>query len=101
VSAFLEHAEQIMETAQQGTGEDCRLSILVGREGGIRMVSGSDWELEPLRVHHGAQAAYRVTRRAGCVQLEGRSDDGICLLRSGPTAGYGHLWPDFPRYQLA
>jgi hypothetical protein len=100
VSAFLKHAEEILETAGQGSGEDLRLSILVGRDGAIRMVAGSDWELEPLRMHHGARSAYRVTRRAGCVQLEGRSDEGACVLRSGPAAGAGFLWNDFPRYQL-
>lgn len=100
MSAFLKHAEEILETAGQGSGEDCRLSILVGRDGAIRMVAGSDWELEPLRMHHGAQAAYRVTRRAGCVQLEGRSDEGACLLHSGQEPAAGRLWADFPRYQI-
>jgi hypothetical protein len=101
VNAFLTHAEQILETARQGEGEDCGLSILVGRDGGIHMVTGSDWGLEPLRMHHGARAAYRVTRRGGCVQLEGRSDQEACLLQAGSPPPANRLWTDFPRYQLA
>ena len=100
MSAFLKHAEEILETARQNSGEDCRISILVGRDGGVHMVMGSDWDLEPLRIHHGALAAYRVTRRAGNVQLEARSDEGACLLGSGAIRPVP-FWRDFPQYQLA
>ncbi len=95
------HAEQILETARQAEGEDCLLSILVGQDGGIHMVAESEWGLEPLRMYHGARAAYRVTRRGGCVQLEGRSDEEACLLQAGPPATPNRLWTDFPQYQLA
>jgi hypothetical protein len=101
VSVFLQHAEEILRTAEQGGTEDCRLSILVGWDGGIRMVAGSEWELEPLRIHHGARAAYRVTRNAGAVRLEGCSADRTCLLQSGGSAAARPAWADFPRYQLA
>ena len=99
VSAFLREMEEIMETARQGGPEDCDLAILVSREGGIHMVAGSDWGLEPLRVRHGATTAYRIARHNGHLRLEGRSAHHSSVLRSDPP---GHLAratiPDFPRY---
>jgi hypothetical protein len=56
--------------------------VLVGPDGGIHMVFGSDWGLEPLRQHRGARAAYRVTRSAGSVALEGRSAGASCRLEA-------------------
>jgi hypothetical protein len=103
VSAFLREVEEIFETARQGGPEDCDLAILVGRDGGIHMVAGSDWGLEPLRVRHGATTAYRIARNAGHVRLEARSVDHCTVLRSDQLAPpRGHplraTIPDFPRY---
>jgi len=80
VSAFLKNAEELFAAARQDAGEDCQFSVLVGTDGGIHMVYGSDWGLEPLRQHHGAREAYRVTRSAGRVVLEGRSVGTSCKL---------------------
>ena len=80
VNAFLRNAEELFEAARQGTGEDSRVAVLVGPEGGIHIVFGSDWALEPLRQHHGARAAYQITRSAGRVALEGRAAGASCRL---------------------
>jgi hypothetical protein len=82
VNAFLRNAEELFATARQDAGEDCQFSVLVGPDGGIHMVFGSDWDLEPLRQQHGARAAYRVTRSAGSVALEGRSVGASCRLEA-------------------
>ncbi len=86
VNAFLRNAEELFATAQEGAGDDCQVSVLVGADGGIHMVFGSDWGLEPLRQHHGAQAAYRVTRSGGSVALEGRSAGASCRLEAARPA---------------
>jgi hypothetical protein len=86
VNAFLRNAEELFAIARRGTGEDGDFSVLVGSDGGIHMVYGSDWGLEPLRQHHGARAAYRVTRSAGRVALEGRSLGASCRLESSRPA---------------
>lgn len=86
VNAYLRNAEELLATARQGAGEDCQFSVLIGSDGGIHMVFGSDWGLEPLRQHHGARAAYRVTRSAGCVALEGRSVGASCRLEASRPA---------------
>ncbi len=99
VSAFLKHAEEIFAAAREGGSEDCELAILVGRDGGIHMLPAAGWELEPLRTHYGATAAYRVLREGRRVRLEARSAGGSCVLESGsppvPAAG---ILQDFPQY---
>jgi hypothetical protein len=45
------------------------MTILIAHDGGIRMFADSDWGLDSLAAHHGARAAYRVTRNHGAVRL--------------------------------
>jgi hypothetical protein len=99
VSPFLRHAEEIFAAATGGA-EDCAWSLLVGRDGAIRMVSGNEWQLEPLRLHHGAREAYRVTRAQGRVRLEARSGSKSCVLQSGEPAHLRPMLADFPQYVI-
>ena len=62
------------------------------------MLAGCGWELEPLRLDHGAKAAYRVTRSGGGVRVEARSADEACLLQSRPAQPRRAALPDFPQY---
>jgi len=102
VSPFLKHAEEIFTTACQGGAEDCEWALLVGGDGAIRMVAGSGWRLEPLRAHHGARAAYRVTRKSGRVRVEARSSGESCLLESSQAAvAVRPALRDFPQYVVA
>jgi hypothetical protein len=95
VSSFLRHAEEILESASGGR-EDCELAILVGRDGGIHMVADSDWALDRLREHHAARTAYRVTRRAGRVELEARADGQSCIMhRESPARVLSPCVPEF------
>lgn len=95
----MKHAEEIFLAAREGGPDDCEMSILVSRDGSIHMLAGADWELEPLRMHHGARAAYRISRKAGGVRLEARSADGSCLLQTRqPARLMPAMLPDFPQY---
>jgi hypothetical protein len=86
VNAFLRNAEELFATARQDAG-------------GIHMVYESDWGLEPLRQHLGARAAYRVTRSAGSVALEGRSAGASCRMEAArPGSLLGPL-AHIPRYE--
>jgi hypothetical protein len=101
VSAFLKHAEEIFAAARTAGPEDCDMAILVNRDGGIHMIAGGDWPLEPMRLHHGASAAYRVSRSGGQVRLEARRANESCTLvaeKPVRTAGWG--LPDFPQYLM-
>ena len=98
VGKFLQHANEIFSTARTG-GEDCDLAILMNRDGGIHILNSSGWNLDPLRVHHGAEAVYRISRHEGGVQLEARAAGQSCVMRSeNPAHLCRGLLPDFPQY---
>jgi len=73
------------------------MAILVKADGGIHMLPASDWELESMRMHHGARTAYRVSRKDGGVRLEARSASQSCLIQSTKPERF---LSDFPRYLL-
>jgi hypothetical protein len=101
---FLANAERIFDTAASADGaelESGNLAILIGQDGAIRMLMGSDWPVDRLQSHHGASAAYRVSRRGAQVRVEGKSRTGSCLLQSEPPALVARrLLADRPRYLL-
>jgi hypothetical protein len=97
----LQHAEEIFLAAQAGGPEDCDLAILVKDDGGIHVVAGPEGELEPLRIHHGAAAAYRLRRDVAGVRLEARSRRQSCRFETNDAAR--PIWPalpDYPQYRL-
>jgi hypothetical protein len=101
VSAFLRQAKEIFTEARRAGPEDCDMAILVNRDGGIHMIAGADWELEPMRLHYGASAAYRVNRSGGDVKLEARRANEICTLVSNPSLrARNHSLTDFPQYLM-
>lgn len=95
----MKQAEEIFQAAHAGGPDDCELAILVGRDGAIHMLAESDWGLEPLRMHYGPEAIYRIRRSGGQVRLEARSWGESCVLQSGrPDPPLRTALPDFPRY---
>lgn len=80
VSRFAEHAESILDAAVCA-GESSDLTFVIGA-GGIRVFADSDWPLDRVRQHHGADAAYRVTMREGKVRVEGCDGARRCVLES-------------------
>jgi hypothetical protein len=105
VSDFLTNAERIFETAASANGPELEfgaLAILIGQDGAIRMLMNSDWPVDSLQAHHGASAAYRVSRSGGQVRVEGKSQTGSCLLQSEPVSSVAKRFlADRPRYLLA
>jgi hypothetical protein len=98
---FLDNARNILHAAENvyfSTGSLEEMSILIAPEGGVRVVSGSDWSLESLRVHHGARMAYRVSQRDGRVQLEGRAGSRTCLFEAEKPDGAAGLLLANTRY---
>ena len=105
VTDFLETAGRIFETAASADGaelESGALAILIGQDGAIHMVMGTDWPLDSLQTHHGARAAYRVSRDGSRVRVEGKSRTASCSLQSEPPSlAARRLLADRPRYILA
>lgn len=102
---LLRDAERIFETAASADGvelESGNLAILIGQDGAIRMLMGTDWPLDSLQAHHGAGAAYRVSRNGSQVRVEGKSRTSSCVLESeAPGAIAKRMLADRPRYLLA
>jgi len=84
VGTFLDDAEAILEAAEV-TAESSvpsNVTILISPQGGIHMLSDSDWPLASLEAHHGSRTAYRVSQASGHVTVEGRSGNQRCRLEA-------------------
>ncbi len=66
-------------------------SILLGVDGGIRMVAGSDWPLESLQREYGARMAYRVTPHADRVSVDGVGQTRTCHFETAAPAQTARL----------
>jgi len=89
-----EHAHEIMDAAENASrqGQVCsEMTILISPQGNIRMVADSDWPLDSLVWHHGAQSAYRVSERTGSIRVEGRDGTRRCLLESAAPSHIARL----------
>jgi hypothetical protein len=89
-----EQARNILDAAESASrsGQACtEMTILIGPEGRIRMVADSDWPLESLARHHGAESAYRVSEETGRIRVEGRDGMRRCLLESSSPARVARL----------
>jgi hypothetical protein len=89
-----EQALEIMDAAENASrqGQVCsEMTILIGPQGHIRMVADSDWPLDSLARHHGAQSAYRVSERTGSIRVEGRDGTHRCLLESAAPSRIAKL----------
>jgi hypothetical protein len=94
VNQFLANANSILQTAEDGmraghTPTD--FVILLGGNGGIRMVADSDWSIEALQAEHGARTAYRVSMNAENIRVEGRENGRYCRLETEAPARAAQL----------
>lgn len=105
MSRFLDNAARIFEAAEsalESGNEPSDIAILIDPEGGIHMVAGSDWPLDSLQAHHGAQMAYRVSRQEQTVRVQGRAGWQTCSFETAkPDRVAHHLLAAIPQYQLA
>jgi hypothetical protein len=85
VSRFVENAVNLLdaaETAAETGHTSSHLTILLGCEGGMRMIADSDWPLDSLQTYHGASTVYRISQQRERVRVEGREGLRRCLLES-------------------
>lgn len=101
VNALYKEVADIFETACEAAGENCDWAIAISPDGGIHMMPAAGWNIEPLRLHLGAAAAYRVIRRNGQVEVEARSQNQSCRLRSEEPRRWMAGAFEFPRYITA
>lgn len=85
MGAFLDDAEAILQAAEaaaESASNPANVTILISHQGGIHMVSDSDWPLASLEAYHGARTAYRVSQASGHVTVEGRFGNQRCRLET-------------------
>jgi hypothetical protein len=96
VGAFLQRAEDILETAYQGES-DQDILIVVDRQGGMRMMESAGWNLPAVVAEFGASAVYHVQRLADTVRVEGMAGAERCLLqKKNPRSTWGLGMPGMP-----
>lgn len=91
---FVANAEEIFDAAQANLasgGSVSDLSILIGYDGAIRMVAGSDWPLDSLSREHGARMAYRVSQESNRLRVEGWAGSRTCLFEAAKPDGAARL----------
>ncbi len=94
MSGFIDNAARIFEAAQNvmNTGEmPSDYTILMGAEGGIRMIADSDWPLDSLLREHGAGMAYRVQPGSDRVSVDGRDGMRSCHFESASSVQTARL----------
>ena len=85
VSRFFDDAKGIFEAAESAYRSGQCVSdtiVLIGPDGAIEMLAGSDWPLDRLAAERGAERAYRVGEAGGRVRVEARSGSRTCRLES-------------------
>jgi hypothetical protein len=90
VERFAANAESIFSAAEAAliAGHDpTDMTIVIGQEGGIRLIAQSDWPLDSLQAHYGAQMVYRVRQQADTLRLEGRAGSRTCLFETAKLNG--------------
>jgi len=95
MKALLRHAELILDIASAGNGEAGDLAIVMGHEGGMRMVEPQGWSLAALCAEFGAPAAYKVEHRGGIVRVEGWGGGERCLLQRSNGGRAPGCFPGF------
>ena len=98
---FAETAASLLEAAEAAaaaTAAPAEMTILFSPEGRIHMIADSDWPLDSLASHHGAQMAYRVRQSPDGVRLEGRAGNRKCFFESQKMSEIARrLLPEAPR----
>jgi hypothetical protein len=104
VGTFSDNAASIFEAAESvlKAGQDpTDMTIVIGQEGGIQLIAESDWPLDSLLAHHGAQMAYRVSQQDKSLRLEGRAGTRTCLFETAKLDGAARtLLADKAEYEL-
>jgi len=81
VSAFFQHAEEILRIATSGDTALGDTVVVLDRQGGFRMLEPAGWSLPALAAEFGAEAVYKVERRGTSVRVEGWNGAERCLLQ--------------------
>jgi hypothetical protein len=97
---FLENAHRIFDVAQADASDaPSQLALLVCDDGGLHFIMESPVSIEGALACTGARIAYRITRSAQGVRVEGRSGSKGCVIEE--RRGLRNLLRDQPLYVIA
>ena len=97
---FLENAQRIFDVAQADASDaPSQFALLVRDDGGLHFIMESPVSIEGASACAGARTAYRVTRSAQSVRVEGRRGGKDCVIEE--RRGFRHLLRDQPLYVIA
>jgi len=74
------------ESALRAGGDVAPMTVLIGYQGGIRIVCNTDRPMYALQAEHGADMTYRVSQSGGRVRVEGQGRGQRCVMESGGAA---------------
>lgn len=81
MSAFFRHAEEILHIATAAETGMSDTTIVIDRQGGIRILRAEGWSPDGLSAEFGAEAIYKLERRGTAVRVEGWNGSDRCLLQ--------------------
>lgn len=82
--ALLRQVEDLLDIATAGTGSSA--AIVLGRDGGFRMVDPAGWSLLALKEEFGASAVFKMEQRAGRIRIEACDGNERCLVERAAGA---------------
>lgn len=89
-----------LSAAQVGCATES-MTVVIGGEGGIHVLTHNDWPLDRLREERGARMAYRVECGSGRVAVTGTTATSSCRLEADrPALAIHEILRDNPRYLL-
>ncbi len=92
MTALMQQAEEILDTAVRATDSGPNLVILINRQGGMRMLDAAGWTLAGLSAEYGASALFEVKWGPDGTSVEGWA--GLERCRIERRASAAALCPD-------
>jgi len=102
VESFFENACRILDVAATAAadGPD-EFAVLMGGDGGLRILMNQTFRLDSAAADAGAEIAYRVVRSKSGVRVEGHTRAQDCVLESRPVVKPQAQWLlDQPLYRM-
>ena len=77
---LIERAQSLLDSVVASGEDPTETTILFSPGGSMHLVAESDWPLESLAREHGADCAFRISKRHEAVRVEGQQGTERCLL---------------------
>jgi hypothetical protein len=103
MDTLFENAHRIFEVARSGGAADNQdFALLIRPDGGLHFVMEAPFSMEAAALHCGARIAYRITRSADGVRVDGRGGGRNCVLEeSSATKTFSReMLRDQPLYRM-